>query len=119
MLQSSTQTTAGLFDFTTLHAAPELLEGGETSAATDVYELASSLYQLIAGKSAFRAYDGESPASGILRSRRDPGQPRGNANVPTQLSDLLLSALHKDKAHRQPTAAEFAAELTTIEVEQG
>ncbi len=29
MLQSSTQTTAGLFDFTTLHAAPELLEGGE------------------------------------------------------------------------------------------
>ena len=49
MLQSSTQTTAGLFDFTTLHAAPELLEGGETSAATDVYELASSLYQMIAG----------------------------------------------------------------------
>jgi serine/threonine-protein kinase PknK len=55
MLQSSTQTTVGLFDFTTLHAAPELLEGGGTSAATDVYELASSLYQLISGQSAFRA----------------------------------------------------------------
>ncbi|PZS35957.1 MAG: protein kinase, partial [Pseudonocardiales bacterium] len=67
MLQSSTQTTAGLFDFTTLHAAPELLEGGATSAATDVYELASTLYQLIVGQSAFRSYDGESPASVILR----------------------------------------------------
>lgn len=47
MLQSSTQTTAGLFDFTTLHAALELLEGGGTCAATEVYKLASTLYQLI------------------------------------------------------------------------
>ncbi len=116
MLQSSTQTTAGLFDFTTLHAAPELLEGGETSAATDVYELASSLYQLIAGRSAFRAYDGESPASVILRILRDPVQPLVNAQVPTQLSDLLIHAMSKDKDSRPPTAAEFAAELAAIEV---
>ena len=119
MLQSSTQTTAGLFDFTTLHAAPELLEGGETSAATDVYELASSLYQLIAGKSAFRAYDGESPASVILRILRDPVQPLVNANVPTRLSDLLLHAMSKDKDARPPTAAEFASELAEVEAAEG
>ncbi|MDT4912748.1 MAG: hypothetical protein QOC66_1876, partial [Pseudonocardiales bacterium] len=118
MLQSSTQTTAGLFDFTTLHAAPELLEGGETSAATDVYELASSLYQLIAGKSAFRAYDGESPASVILRILRDPVQPLVNVQVPTQLSDLLVHAMSKDKDSRPPTAAEFAAGLAAIEADQ-
>jgi serine/threonine protein kinase len=119
MLQSSTQTTAGLFDFTTLHAAPELLEGGETSAATDVYELASSLYQLIAGKSAFRAYDGESPASVILRIVRDPVQPLVDAQVPTTLSDLLVYAMSKDKNNRPPTAAEFAAELAAVEADQG
>ena len=119
MLQSSTQTTAGLFDFTTLHAAPELLEGGETSAATDVYELASSLYQLVAGRSAFRAYDGESPASVILRILRDPVQPLLNANVPTQLSDLLVHAMSKDKDNRPPTAAEFAAALSAVEAAQG
>lgn len=85
MLQSSTQTTAGLFDFTTLHAAPELLEGGATSAATDVYELASTLYQLIVGQSAFRSYDGESPASVILRILRDPVQPVVTAGVPVAL----------------------------------
>ncbi len=119
MLQSSTQTTAGLFDFTTLHAAPELLEGGETSAATDVYELASSLYQLIAGKSAFRAYDGESPASVILRILRDPVQPLLKAHIPTQLSDLLVYAMSKDKDSRPPTAAEFAAELSAVEANEG
>ncbi|WP_375503203.1 serine/threonine-protein kinase [uncultured Jatrophihabitans sp.] len=118
MLQSSTQTTAGLFDFTTLHAAPELLEGGETSAATDVYELASTLYQLIAGRAAFRAYEGESPAAVILRILRDPVQPLVNTQAPTSLSDLLLYAMSKEKSSRPPTAAEFAAELATIEVEQ-
>ncbi|MGH8960723.1 MAG: serine/threonine-protein kinase [Jatrophihabitantaceae bacterium] len=119
MLQSSTQTTAGLFDFTTLHAAPELLEGGGTSAATDVYELASSLYQLIAGKSAFRAYEGESPASVILRILRDPVRPLMGGGVPVQLSDLLIRAMSKDKDHRPPTAAEFAGELSGVESSQG
>ncbi|HEY8302371.1 MAG TPA: serine/threonine-protein kinase, partial [Jatrophihabitans sp.] len=95
MLQSATQTTAGLFDFTTLHAAPELLEGGGTSAATDVYELASSLYQLIAGRSAFRAYEGESPASVILRILRDPVHPLSGVDVPVELSDLLIRAMSK------------------------
>ena len=82
MLQSSTQTTTGLFDFTTLHVAPELLEGGQATPATDVYELASTLYQLLAGQSAFRAFAGESPASIILRILRDPVQPLTRAEIP-------------------------------------
>jgi serine/threonine-protein kinase PknK len=119
MLQSSTQTTAGLFDFTTLHAAPELLEGTGTSAATDVYELASSLYQLIAGQSAFRAYEGESPASVILRILRDPVRPLSAIDVPVTLSDLLIRAMSKEKDERPPTAAEFAAELAEVEILRG
>ncbi len=119
MLQSSTQTTAGLFDFTTLHAAPELLEGTATSAATDVYELASTLYQLLAGRSAFRAYDGESPASVILRILRDPVRPVVSAGVPVQLSDLVVQAMSKDKDERPPTAADFAGQLGRIEQAQG
>ena len=119
MLQASAQTTAGLFDFTTLHAAPELLEGGATSPATDVYELASTLYQLIAGQSAFRSFDGESPASVILRILRDPVQPLIAADVPMALSDLLVAAMSKEKEQRPPTAAEFADALGQIEISQG
>ncbi|SOD71871.1 serine/threonine protein kinase [Jatrophihabitans sp. GAS493] len=119
MLQSASETTAGLFDFTTLHAAPELLEGKQTSAATDVYELASTLYQLVSGQSAFRAYEGESPASVILRILRDPVRPVLAQGVPVQLSDLLIAAMSKDKDHRPETAAEFAAELAQVEQAQG
>ena len=98
---------------------PELLEGGGTSAATDVYELASSLYQLIAGKSAFRAYEGESPASVILRILRDPVRPLSGVDVPMALSDLLIRAMSKQMDERPPTAAEFAAELADVEIAQG
>ncbi len=119
MLQAATETTAGLFDFTTLHAAPELLEGGGTSAATDVYELASTLYQLVAGESAFRAGAGESPASVILRILRDPVRPLRGADVPRALSDLLIRAMSKQKADRPPSAAEFAAELAAVEMSRG
>ena len=119
MLQSATQTTTGLFDFTTLHVAPELLEGAPATPATDVYELASSMYQLLAGQSAFRAFAGESPASIILRILRDPVQPLTQAEVPVALSDLLLAAMAKQQSERPPTALEFAHALAEIERAQG
>lgn len=119
MLQSSTQTTTGLFDFTTLHVAPELLEGGAASPATDVYELASTMYQLLAGQSAFRAFAGESPASIILRILRDPVQPLTTAEIPIALSDLILAAMAKLQSDRPPTAIEFAQSLLEIERSQG
>ncbi len=119
MLQSTTETTSGLFDFTTLHVAPELLEGGRATPATDVYELASTLYQLVAGQSAFRAFAGESPASIILRILRDPVQPLTRADVPVRLSDVLLAAMAKAQHDRPPTAAEFGAALSAIEQAQG
>lgn len=113
MLRSSTQATAGSFDFITLHAAPEVLQDAGTSEATDVYELASTMYQLVAGQSPFRAYDGESPASVMLRVLRDPVRPLAGPGVPVQLSDLLTRAMSKDERDR-PSAAEFAAELRKI-----
>lgn len=119
MLQSATQTTTGLFDFTTLHVAPELLEGGPATPATDVYELASTLYQLLAGQSAFRAFAGESPASIILRILRDPVQPLTQAEIPVQLSDLVLAAMAKLQTERPPSALEFAQSLMAIEQDQG
>jgi hypothetical protein len=119
MLQATSQTTSGLFDFTTLHVAPELLEGRATSPATDVYELASTLYQLVAGQSAFRAYEGESPASVILRILRDPVRPLVSADVPAALSDLLVASMAKEQQARPPTAAEFAASLGEIERSAG
>jgi serine/threonine protein kinase len=109
----------GVYDFTSLHAAPELLEGSEPSEATDVYGLASTLYELLVGRSAFRAYDDEPPASVILRILRDRARPIGDDAIPLALSDVLLWALAKDRRNRPPSMAWFATELAHIESSQG
>jgi hypothetical protein len=118
-LQSSSEATAGVFGFTTIHAAPEMLEGAVATAATDVYELASTLYQLLEGRAAFRTFDGEAPASVILRILRDPVPPLSAADTPIALSDLLVGAMAKAPDDRPGSAAAFADALNDIERAQG
>jgi len=114
-LQASAQATAGVFGFTTLHAAPEILEGLHLSPATDVYGLASTMYQLLSGLAPFATFDNEAPASVILRIIRDPVRPLRSETIPLGLSDLLEAALAKDPEGRPSTAVEFADALVAVE----
>ncbi|HTW10298.1 MAG TPA: protein kinase [Acidimicrobiales bacterium] len=118
-LQAAAQSTEGVFGFTTLHAPPEALEGMPLSPAADIYGLASSMYQLALGRGPFAAYDGEAPASVILRILRDPAPRPPATAVPIALSDLLAQALAKDPASRPQTADEFAEALRAIEIDAG
>ena len=118
-LQASAQATVGVFGFTTLHAAPEILEGQHLSPATDVYGLASTMYQLLSGQAPFAAFDNEAPASVILRIIRDSVRPLRSDAIPLGLSDLLEAALAKDPARRPQSAAGFAALLAEVEVANG
>jgi hypothetical protein len=118
-LQAQAQSTEGVFGFTTLHAPPEALEGLPLSPSTDIYGLASSMYQLLVGRGPFSSYEGEAPASVILRILRDPA-PRAPANdVPVALGDLIENALAKDPAKRPQTAGDFAESLREIEAVTG
>jgi serine/threonine protein kinase len=118
-LQASAQATAGVFGFTTLHAAPEMLEGHHLSAAADVYGLASTMYQFLTGLAPFAAFNNEAPASVILRIIRDPVRPLRAADIPIGLSDLLEAALSKDPGHRPGSAVEFADALVAVEAAAG
>ena len=118
-LQASAQMTAGVFGFTTLHAAPEVLEGHHLSPATDVYGLASTMYQLLTGQAPFATYDNEAPASVILRILRDPVRPLRGEHIPLGLADLLEASMAKEPEGRPRTAADFAAALRALERAQG
>lgn len=118
-LQASAQSTAGIFGFTTLHAAPEMLEGHHLSPATDVYGLASTMYQLLAGRAPFASFENEAPASVILRILRDPVPPLRSENVPLRLADLLEAALAKEPEGRPRTASDFARALQEVEASEG
>jgi serine/threonine-protein kinase PknK len=104
---------------TTPHTAPELLEGKPATPATDVYGLASTLYELVAGRAAFRAYADESPARVIVRVLSGRVKPIVAAGIPLDMSDLLTWAMAGDPLKRPPTPAWLAEELRHIEHRQG
>jgi serine/threonine protein kinase len=119
MAALQTSAPAGELGFDILHAAPEILEGNHLSPATDVYGLASTMYQLLTGLAPFASFANEAPASVILRIIRDPVRPLRADDIPISLSDLLESALAKDPQDRPRRAAAFADALTAVEVGAG
>jgi len=114
-LQAAAEPTEHLEGETTLHSAPEAFEEAGLSPATDVYGLASSMYQLLLGRGPFVTFPGEAPASVILRLLRDPAPRPPLGSMPIALSDLLEAALAKDPSRRPRSAASFAEALRAIE----
>jgi serine/threonine-protein kinase PknK len=104
---------------TPIHAAPELLCGGEASWSSDVWALTSTLYTAVSGRAPF-AQDGGT--GGVLeemsRLVREPMPPLPRADVPAELDALLRAGLAKEPADR-PTAGELAEQLQRMQADQG
>ena len=98
---------------TTEHTAPELLEGKPATAATDVYGVAVTLFELLAGHPAFPRYSGEAAAGTGLRILRGTRLALP-AHVPIEVADLLGWALSVDPAARPPSPAWLSEELRRI-----
>jgi serine/threonine protein kinase len=103
---------------TSPHTAPELLEGGAPTEATDVYGLAVTLYELLAGHPAFPAHRDERQSETSLRILRGVYAPLPSA-VPIELADLICWAMAVDPAQRPPTPAWLAEGLLRFEQRQG
>lgn len=108
---------AELLDLPGPHVAPELLLGQAADERTDVYGLAATLYEVLAGRPPFVEMDGEPAAATILRILRDP--PRPLLGVPLELADLIGWGLAKEPADRPPSAAWFGDELRRVQTRQG
>lgn len=89
--------------------APEQWQG-RPQAASDVYALGCTLYNLITGVPPF---DGSLPELMTAHLEHLPMPPGRLAPIPPALERLLLRALAKEAAHR-PTMAEVARELSAL-----
>ena len=96
------------------YMAPEQVEGKEADVQTDIYSLGLILYEMLTGKLPFQA----DTALGIALKQRIeiPLAPnRVNAQVPDDLSRVILKCLEKEKANRYQSAAGVFAELNRID----
>ncbi|MEU5879105.1 protein kinase [Spirillospora sp. NPDC047279] len=105
--------------FTPHHAAPEVLEGRTPGVGADVYSLGSTLYQLLAGRPAFKGPQGEGIAQLVFRIMNDPPPVFQRADVPQQAFEVISRAMAKTPEQRYATAVEFAQRLRRLQAELG
>ncbi len=97
---------------------PEAFGDAPGDVRSDVYSLAATVYDLLAGRSPFEIRGGDnSPLAMMARIERNPVPPTGRADVPPMLERVLAVAMSKDPAHRPATAADFGRQLQAVESE--
>ncbi|WP_322762989.1 serine/threonine-protein kinase, partial [Frankia sp. Cr2] len=99
--------TASAIIGTPMYMAPEQITAGRLGPATDLYALGIVLYQLLAGAPPF---DPKLPLRALWQHHLDtiPARPAG---VPAPVADVVLQALAKTPADRQPSAQALALDL--------
>lgn len=114
-LAGATSSTTQHVAISPLHAAPELLGlGGDIGPAVDIYELASTLHHLIAGKAPFA--DGAEEGLLVLLGRiaHAAPAPLTGAGVTEALRELILRCLSKSPSDRPQSAHALRRELEQI-----
>ncbi|MEN3313968.1 MAG: serine/threonine-protein kinase PknK [Acidimicrobiaceae bacterium] len=108
---STTLLTRSGLAFTPTHAPPEAMEGKAPTPASDVYSLASTIFNLIAGHPAFVESADESLFVVLARVGSAPVPDLRPQGVPDSLCSVIENAMAKDPAERPPSAAAFASAL--------
>jgi serine/threonine protein kinase/Tfp pilus assembly protein PilF len=107
-------TGAGVMIGTPEYMSPEQVEGKVTDQRSDIYSLGIMLYEMVTGRVPF---EGDTPFTiGMKHKGETPKDPKElNAQIPEDLSRMILRCLEKDKDKRYQSAGEVRSELANIE----
>lgn len=96
------------------YMSPEQVEGKKVDQRSDIYSLGIILYEMVTGRVPF---EGDTPLSVSVKHKSEtPKNPKEvNAQVPENLSRLILKCLEKDMEERCQSARELLSCLTDIE----
>lgn len=93
-----------------LHSSPEALRGEPRTPASDVYQLASTIWTLLMGRAPFSSTDGSpfDPRAYARRVLSEEPTPVPRPDVSRSLRRVLTRALAKAPEDRFPSPSEFA-----------
>jgi Tol biopolymer transport system component len=109
----SAHTDPGTLLGTAGYQSPEQVRGAEADARSDIFGLGAVLYEMLAGRRAFRAETTAATLAAILKE--DPPE-LGSAQgmVPPALDRIVRRCLEKDPAHRFRSAHDLAFALEAL-----
>ncbi|HEY8076428.1 MAG TPA: serine/threonine-protein kinase, partial [Labilithrix sp.] len=103
--EQSVATAAGLIFGTARYISPEGAQGNAVSAPSDVYSIATLLYQMLSGRTPF---EGDQAVGLLVQQIHDPPPDlRAIARaryVPEPIADVVMTNLAKDPKKREPDA---------------
>src|SRR5437762_67625 len=102
-------TQRGMVVGTFQYMAPEVLQGQEADARSDIFALGAMLYEMVSGKRAFAGKSQLSVMTAILEKEPEP-----MLQAPPTLDHVVRTCLAKDAAERLQTALEVARELRWV-----
>jgi serine/threonine-protein kinase len=107
-------TGAGVMIGTPEYMSPEQAEAKEVDQRADIYSLGVILYEMVTGRVPF---EGDTALSIAMKHKGEsPKDPKEyNAQIPDDLSRLVLKCLEKDRDKRYQSAGELFSELNNIE----
>ena len=104
---------AGMLIGTAGYMSPEQAEGKELDARSDVFSFGSVLYEMLAGKHAFRRENRAATLAAIVHEDPEPLANSGT-EIPSGLREIVLRCLRKEPALRYESARQLAAELRKV-----
>jgi len=107
-------TESGVMIGTPQYMSPEQVEGIEADQRSDIYSLGIILYEMVTGMVPF---EGSTPYSIAIKQKTEapPNPKEFNAQIPRDLSRVILKCLEKKREKRYQKAEELLTELSNIE----
>lgn len=102
----TTITKPGAVVGTLAYIAPEVIEGGAITPASDIYSLGAVTYEMLTGDPPFRA-----ESVGALVTAIRNGDAPALDGIPDAVAETVLEAMSTDPTRRPATAGEFSANL--------
>lgn len=115
-LAGAFDTVTGTIEGSPAFIAPELLTGGQPSAASDIYGLGATLFCALTGHAPFELLEGEQVIAQLLRITTQPTPSLlRRTDIPDDVAAAIDHAIARVPTDRPTTAASFGDELRALE----
>ncbi|MDH3684056.1 MAG: protein kinase [Acidimicrobiia bacterium] len=114
-LQGAPETKSMVVTASLSHAPPDIVSGARPDARSDVYSLASTMFELVAATPPFVRPTDESMVPILARIAQDPVPRLPETQLPGPVFEVIERAMAKDPAARPGTAAELGRLLVAAQ----